>query len=57
MSSVNTFMEGLKQRNPNEPEFHQAVQEFVESVSPFYMDNKKYQDAQILERITEPGRV
>jgi len=50
-------MEGLKQRNPNEPEFHQAVQEFVESVYPFYQSNQKYQDAQILERITEPDRV
>lgn len=55
--SVNTFMEGLKQRNPNEPEFHQAVQEFVESVYDFYQDNPKYQAANILERVTEPDRV
>ena len=49
-------MDGLIQRNPNEPEFHQAVQEFVESVFPFYLENKAYQDERILERITEPDR-
>ncbi len=49
-------MEGLQKRNPNEPEFHQAVQEFVESVYPFYQSNQAYQDAQILERIVEPDR-
>ncbi len=56
MISVETFMEGLKKRNPNEPEFHQAVQEFVESVFPFFLENKQYQSENILERITEPDR-
>lgn len=54
---VKCFMEGLRKRNPGEPEFHQAVQEFIETVMPFVMENKKYEDAYILERLTEPDRV
>jgi len=50
-------MAGVKQRSPGEPEFHQAVEEVVESVLPHVLDNPKYRDAQILERITEPERV
>ena len=51
------FMDGLKKRNPNEPEFHQAVQEVAESVIPFINQNTKYKDAHIFERMTEPDKV
>ena len=51
------FMQDLKQRNSGEPEFHQAVQEVVETILPFAMDHPKYQNAKILERMTEPDRV
>ncbi len=54
---VSSFMEGLIRRNPGESEFHQAVLEFVETVMPFVLDNPKYRDHQVLERITEPDRV
>ena len=54
---IDEFMDGLIRRNPYEPEFHQAVFEFVETVMPFYLDNRKYTDARILERMTEPDRV
>lgn len=54
---VTDFMADLKQRNPNEPEFHQAVQEFVEVVLPFIAENKKYQGHELLSRMTEPERV
>ncbi|TWT77894.1 NAD(P)-specific glutamate dehydrogenase [Posidoniimonas polymericola] len=54
---VQSFMHGLERRNPGEVEFHQAVQEFVETVMPFVMDHQKYRDAQILERMTEPDRI
>ena len=33
-AEVEQFMGGLVKRNPGEPEFHQAVQEFVETVMP-----------------------
>lgn len=51
------FMRGLKKRNPGEPEFHQAVQEVVETLMPYVLDHQKYKESQILERMTEPDRV
>ncbi len=56
-AKVKQFMEKVIKRNPGEPEFHQAVQEVVESLMPFIAKNKKYQDAKILERLVEPERV
>ncbi len=53
---LNHFMEGLKKRNPNEPEFHQAVYEVAECVIPYINDNKEFLEAKILERMTEPDR-
>jgi glutamate dehydrogenase (NADP+) len=55
--SVKTFMEKLRAKNPEQKEFHQAVEEVVASILPVVNDNKKYQDAMILERIVEPERV
>ncbi len=54
---IKKFMSGLEKRNPGEPEFQQAVQEVVETVMPFYVDHPSYQNAQILERMTEPDRI
>jgi hypothetical protein len=34
-----------------------AVREFVETVMPYILEHEKYQDAQILERMTEPDRI
>lgn len=53
---VETFMEKVKQRDPGEKEFHQAVEEVVESLMPFIKKNPKYQKHKILERIVEPER-
>ena len=50
-------MNGLIKRNPHEKEFHQAVREVAESLIPFVLDHSKYQEAQILERMTEPDRI
>ncbi len=55
--SVSQFMARLKQRNPNEPEFHQAVHEFAESILPFVAENPKYQRDGLLDRLTEPDRI
>ncbi len=54
---VDCFMHGLIKRNPDEPEFHQAVEEVVGTLMPFILDNTRYKDARILERMTEPDRV
>ena len=57
MSSVSSFMEQVIAKNPAEKEFHQAVEEVVESLMPFIEKNPKYQKAKVLERIVEPERV
>lgn len=56
-NQLETFMQGVMQRNPGEIEFHQAVREVTESLMPFVLENIKYRDANILERITEPERI
>lgn len=53
---LDNFMQGVMQRNPGEMEFHQAVREVCASLMPFVLDQGKYRDANILERITEPDR-
>lgn len=55
--SVQEFMAEVRRKNPAESEFHQAVQEVVESLVPFIQKNPKYEKAKILERIVEPERV
>jgi glutamate dehydrogenase (NADP+) len=47
----------VKAKNPAEPEFHQAVQEVVESIAPVLDRHHEYAQARILERIIEPERV
>jgi len=54
--NVEVFMEKLKEKDPGEKEFHQAVQEVAESLMPFIEKNPKYKKAKILERIAEPER-
>lgn len=54
---VNAFMANLIAKNPNEPEFHQAAREVIESIMPFIEENPIYSEERILERITEPERV
>ena len=56
-SKMNEFIDSVKIKNPNEHEFHQAVEEVVESIWEFVLDNPQYQYNSILERITEPERV
>ena len=56
-AAIQAFMDRVAERNPNEPEFLQAVEEVAEAIVPFMEDNPKYKDAHILERIVEPERV
>jgi glutamate dehydrogenase (NADP+) len=44
-------------RNPGEPEFHQAVQEVLDSLAPVFDRHPEYRTARILERFVEPERV
>ena len=54
---VDNFMTQLIARNPNEPEFHQAVREVAESLAPYIVSDPVLQKMKILERIAEPERV
>jgi glutamate dehydrogenase (NADP+) len=54
---IDNFMEYARRRNPNEPEFLQAVSEVAEAVIPFMMENPKYNNQMLLERMIEPERV
>lgn len=56
-TEINRFMRGVKKRNPYQTEFQQAVEEVVESIMPWYLEQDHYRKAQILERLTEPDRV
>ncbi|WKD85476.1 NAD(P)-specific glutamate dehydrogenase [Polaribacter huanghezhanensis] len=55
-SKINAFMDYVKERNSNEPEFLQAVHEVAETVIPFIENNSKYQGKKLLERMVEPER-
>ncbi len=54
---VASLMAEVKAKNPAEPEFHQAVQEVVESLALVLDRHPEYRHAKILERIIEPERV
>ncbi len=54
---LDTFMEWVVRRNPGEPEFHQAVDEVVETLMPFVIEHDKYRRAKILQRMCEPDRI
>jgi len=54
---VEEFMGWLKQRNPGETEFHQAVYEVGINVLPFLLENPEYMEAEIFGRLTEPDRI
>ena len=56
-SYINDVMALVKAKNPAEPEFHQAVQEVLESLRLVLERHPEYISARILERITEPERV
>ncbi|WP_426204574.1 NADP-specific glutamate dehydrogenase [Pseudomonas sp. TWP3-1] len=56
IESVESFLARLKQRDPDQPEFHQAVEEVLRSLWPFLEANPHYLTSGILERICEPER-
>ena len=51
------IMDIIKDRDPQEREFHQAVSEVIESVKPVLDQNPIYRQAKIPERLVEPERV
>lgn len=57
MSNLNTLFQTIKQRDPNQAVFHQAVEEVFGSLKPFLEKNPKYLQHGLLERLVEPERV
>lgn len=49
-------LEMVKERNPREAEFHQAVEEVLESLKPVFEKHPEYEEHGILERLVEPER-
>ncbi len=57
MSTLNNILKSVTDKNPNEAEFHQAVEEVFESILPVLKANNLYVDAKLFERICEPERI
>ena len=56
-NAIAEFMDGVTARDPAQKEFHQAVQEVVESLVPVMDRHPEFRKAKILERVVEPERV
>ncbi len=56
-TSLDSFLTYVRQRDPQQPEFHQAVEEVFRSLWPFVSKNPRYNRDGLLERLVEPERV
>ncbi len=54
---IQKILSEVKAKNPNEPEFHQAVEEVTDSLKVVFDRHPEYQSAKILERMVEPERL
>ena len=57
MSYTTKVLEQAIEKNPNEPEFHQAMVEILTTIKPFVDARPEYEDAGLLERLVEPERI
>ena len=57
LSVISEIIEKVKQRDPDQPEFHQAVREVLETLVPTVKRHPEFVKAKIYERIVEPDRV
>lgn len=54
---LESFLTSVQQRDPNQPEFAQAVREVMTTLWPFLEQNPQYRRSALLERLVEPERV
>jgi glutamate dehydrogenase (NADP+) len=54
--NINLFLKEVEAKNPNEPEFLQAVREVAESVMPYMSETTRFQGQKLFERMVEPER-
>ena len=58
MSYIDETLQKVMEQNPNQPEFHQAVKEVLESLRPAIERNEvQYRREALLDRLTNPDRV
>ena len=57
MSYTKRILKSTIERNPNEPEFHQAMTEILSTLQPYVDAHPEYEKAGILERLVEPERI
>ncbi len=55
--SLEDFLSAVQRRDPQQPEFLQAVREVMTSLWPFLDKHPKYREYGLLERLVEPDRV
>ena len=56
MKILQSVLDSVMKRNPNEPEFIQAVTEVLETIEPVAEKHPEWVEAGIFERIVEPER-
>lgn len=54
---VQTVLDNLKRRFPNEPEYHQAVREVLESIEEVYNSYPEFEKSNLIERLCIPDRI
>ena len=55
--SLESFLNHVQKRDPNQTEFAQAVREVMTTLWPFLEQNPRYRQMSLLERLVEPERV
>ncbi|MCQ4725131.1 NADP-specific glutamate dehydrogenase [Anaerotignum faecicola] len=56
MNYIDKVLAKLIEKNPAEPEFHQAATEVLNSLRPVFEKHPEYEEANLLERLVEPER-
>ncbi len=54
---LETFLAGVRARDPEQPEYLQSVREVLESLWPFIERHPRYREQALIERLVEPERV
>lgn len=55
--TIQATMDRVRDRDPDQPEFHQAVEEVIHSVVPWYLEQDEMRRMSVLERLLEPDRI
>ncbi len=57
LSSTQEIYQSVVKRDPDQPEFHQAVQEVLETIEPALQRHPEFRKAKVAERLVEPERI